>query len=69
MNQPVQLLGQLNSLKTGTSDVVNPLELMNGHDERVSASLIDAELTSLKSPAELPPVHLMNWLVTIEQVH
>ena len=69
VNQPVQLLGQLNSLKTGTSDVVNPLELMNGHDERVSASLIDAELTSLKSPAELPPVHLMNWLVTIEQVH
>lgn len=69
VSQPVQLKGQLNSLKTGSSDVVNPLELLNGHDERVSASQIDAELTSLKSPAELPPIHLMNWLVTIEQVH
>jgi hypothetical protein len=69
VDQPVELTGQLNSLKTETTDTVNPLEFMGGDDERIASSQIDATLTSLKSPAELPPVHLMNWLVTIEEVH
>jgi hypothetical protein len=42
---------------------------MSGDDERIASSKIDANLTSLKSPAELPPIHMMNWLVTIEEVH
>ena len=65
----VQMSGQLNSLKTGANDTVNPLELMGGGDQRLSADKIDANLTSLKSPAELPPIHMMNWLVTIEEIH
>lgn len=67
-SSPVTMRGQINSLKTGSSDTVNPLEFLDGADERVSANLINAELTSLQSPAELPPVHMMNWLVTIEEV-
>jgi hypothetical protein len=66
---PVELNGQLDSLKTGTSDTVNPLEFINGNETRVSADEIHANLSSLKSPAELPPIFLMNWLVTIEEVH
>lgn len=69
IEHPVELTGQLNSLKTGSTEEVNPLEFLNGGDTRVAASDIDANLTSLKSPAELPPVYLMNWLVTIEEVH
>lgn len=69
VDHPVELTGQLNSLKTSANDTVNPLEFMSGDDERIAASKIDANLTSLKSPAELPPIHLMNWLVTIEEVH
>lgn len=69
VDQPVELTGQLNSLKTATTDTVNPLEFMGGGDERIASNKIDATLTSLKSPAELPPIHMMNWLVTIEEVH
>jgi len=69
VEHPVELTGQLNSLKTEANDTVNPLEFMSGDDERLAASKIDATLTSLKSPAELPPIHMMNWLVTIEEVH
>lgn len=68
VDNPVELKGQLSSLKTGTTDTYNPLELLNGSDERVAASQIHAELTTLISPAELPPVHMMNWLVTIEEI-
>lgn len=66
---PVELNGQINSLKTGAADTVNPLEFYNGNESRVSAGEIHANLSSLKSPAELPPIFLMNWLVTIEEVH
>jgi len=69
VEHPVELTGQLNSLKTETSDSVNPLEFMSGDDERLASNKIDANLTSLKSPAELPPIHMMNWLVTIEEIH
>lgn len=69
VEHPVELTGQLNSLKTDTSDSVTPLEFMSGDDERLASNKIDANLTSLKSPAELPPIHMMNWLVTIEEIH
>jgi hypothetical protein len=69
VEHPVELTGQLNSLKTATTDTVNPLEFLSGDDERLASNKIDANLTSLKSPAELPPIHMMNWLVTIEEVH
>ena len=69
VEHPVELTGQLNSLKTDTGDSVTPLEFMSGDDERLASNKIDANLTSLKSPAELPPIHMMNWLVTIEEIH
>lgn len=69
VQHPVEMTGQINSLKTGQGDTVTPLELIGGGDERISAENIDAHLVSLKSPAELPPIHMMNWLVTIEEIH
>lgn len=69
VSHPIELRGQLNSLKTGATDEVNPLEFMSGGDTRVAGNELRATLSSLKSPAELPPVFLMNWLVTIEEVH
>lgn len=66
---PVELSGQLNSLKTGDTDTVNPLEVVNGNETKASASSVRANLSALKSPAELPPIFLMNWLITIEEVH
>lgn len=67
--KPLRLAGQVGSLKTGTGDTFNPLELKSADDSSMSAYNIDAELSSIRSPAELPPINLMNWLVTIEEIH
>jgi hypothetical protein len=67
--RPVELTGQLSSLKTGDGDTFNPLEIMSGADQRLNANNLHADLISLRSPAELPPIYLMNWLVTIEEIH
>ena len=64
----VELRGQLSSLKTTAGDTYNPLELLDGRDVRVAATDINADLTTMISPAQLPPVHMMNWLVTIEEI-
>ena len=68
-NHPVEFKGQLNSLKTGVNDVFRPLDLKSGSDDAVKPDLIDADLKMLRSPAELPPIHFMNWLVTVEEIH
>jgi len=68
-NHPVEFGGQLNSLKTSASDAFRPLDLMSGSDDSVNPELIEADLEMLRSPAELPPIHLMNWLVTVEEIH
>lgn len=66
---PLNLKGQLNSLKTDENDEFRPLDFRAGNEQAVDAGLISAELKPLRSPAELAPVHLMNWLVVIEEVH
>lgn len=67
--KPVMLAGQLGSLKNTTGDTFNPLELKKSNDEVLEAHRVAAELTSIKSPAELPPINLMNWMITIEEIH
>lgn len=69
IDTPVNLKGQVNSLKISSSDTFNPLELIGADDNRVDSDMMEAELVDLRSPAELPPIHLMNWLITIEEIH
>lgn len=69
IENPIALRGQLNSLKNGNSDTFNPLELKTANDSRIASDLLDADLVSIESPAELPPVFMMNWMLTIEEVH
>jgi hypothetical protein len=69
ISTPVNLRGQISSLKNSASDTFNPLELIGADDNRVESDLMEAELVDLHSPAELPPIHLMNWLITIEEIH
>jgi len=69
INRPLSLRGQISSLKNSISDTFNPMELMMADDERVDTDLLNADLVTLRSPAELPPVHLMNWMITIEEIH
>ncbi|MEM6916507.1 MAG: hypothetical protein AAF491_08075, partial [Verrucomicrobiota bacterium] len=67
-DQPVAIKGQLSSLKTSASYEFNPLEIQTGDDSNLGASMVNADLVNLNSPAELPPIHMMNWLVTVEPI-
>ncbi|MCB1234513.1 MAG: hypothetical protein KDM91_05535 [Verrucomicrobiae bacterium] len=68
-NSPVEFSGQLNSLKTDETDAFRPLDLQGADNGLVDPDLIHADLRHMRSPAELPPIFLMNWLVTIEEIH
>lgn len=68
-NHPINFNGQVNSLKVSDTDAFRPLDLVSGGDETVHAEKIQANLRMLKSPAQLPPIYLMNWLVTLEEIH
>ncbi|MEM6277912.1 MAG: hypothetical protein AAF733_00435 [Verrucomicrobiota bacterium] len=68
VDQPVAIKGQLSSLKTSASYEFNPLEIQTGDDSNLGASMVNADLVNLNSPAELPPIHMMNWLVTVEPI-
>ena len=65
----VQFDGQLTSLNNNESEMFNPVDLKSGTYDSVDPSRIQAQLHKLVSPAELPPIFLMNWLVTIEEIH
>jgi len=42
--------------------------MKSGSDDAVHSDSISVDLKPLRSPAELPPVHPMNWLVVIEDI-
>lgn len=68
VEKSVDLRGQISTLKNSASDTFNPLDLKGADDSRVESHKLNAELISLRSPAELPPIYLMNWMVTIEEI-
>jgi hypothetical protein len=61
--------GQMGSLQSGGTTAWRPMDMKSGKDDAVHASDISASLTPLESPAELPPIHQLNWLVVIEEVN
>jgi hypothetical protein len=65
---PVNFTGQLGSLQTDSAVAFRPLDLKSGGGGAVNPNRIVADLRPMKSPAELPPIFLINWLVTIEQI-
>lgn len=67
-NRPIEHHGQLGSLASSGATVWQPLDMKSGSDDAVHSDSITAELKPLRSPAELPPVHPMNWLVVIEEI-
>jgi hypothetical protein len=67
-NRPFSHYGQIGTLTSAGAEVWRPLDVRSGTDEVVHSDGIEAELSPLRSPAELPPVHQMNWLVVIEEI-
>jgi hypothetical protein len=67
-NRPFQHHGQIMTLRTDSTQAWQPLDVKSGSDDEVHTDSIAAELKPLRSPAELPPVHQMNWLVVVEEI-
>ncbi len=63
----VKFRGRLGSIDSGSGDMIRPLDLRSGQSDQISTD-IDAILSDITSPAQLPPVTFPNWLFTIEEV-
>lgn len=68
VNRLIEHHGQLGTLMTGGVEAWRPLDMKSGSDDAVHTDNISADLAPLRSPAGLPPVHQMNWLVVIEEI-
>ncbi len=66
--RPFEHHGQVSTLASGGTGAWGPLDVKSGSNDAVLTDNIAAELAPLRSPAELPPVHQMNWLVVIEEI-
>ena len=66
----IDFKGTVQSLNKAGTDAapVNPLDFKIGTGQSLSSGDLSADLNLIRSPAELPPIHMMNWLVTIERV-
>ena len=60
--------GQVGSLRTDETRAFRPLDYRSGDDQVVDATQINANLKGLISPAQLPPISIMNWMVTVEEI-
>jgi hypothetical protein len=67
-NRPFEHHGQILTLRAGDAQGWQPLDVKSGSDDAVHSDTIAADLKPLQSPAELPPVHQMNWLIVIEEI-
>lgn len=66
----LKLSGQLGSLAGGSDsggESVHLLDLKTAREAAVAHDQIEANLMSIKHPAALPPVTMMNWLVVLEE--
>lgn len=65
----VRIAGQVGSL--GSDQDVNPsrvLDAKNASGQDFAGSRIEVNLKPIEHPAALPPVYMMNWLVTMEEL-
>jgi hypothetical protein len=67
-SRPFDHKGQMGSLQSGGTTAWRPMDMKSGSDDTVHTAEIEAELIPLQSPAELPPIHQLNWLVVIEEI-
>lgn len=64
----IQVSGQIGSLASENDDMVRPLDSKGAAGTDFIGNRIEVNLNSIPHPAELPPVTMMNWLVTIEEM-
>lgn len=62
--------GQINQIgDEGSTGTARPLDLRSGIDDEVISNNISADLYSITTPDQIPPINQMNWLVVIERVN
>lgn len=64
----VNVAGQIGSLASDDGDAIRPLDSTSASGGAYSADRITINLDAIAHPAELPPITMKNWLVTIEEV-
>ena len=65
----VQVSGQVGSLASDTaSNPVSPLDSKSASGVAYGSDKITVNLRPITHPAELPPITMMNWLITLEEV-
>jgi hypothetical protein len=65
----VEMTGQVGHLggDTGSETPVHLLDMKMSSGVNAAASKIDVNLKPITHPAALPPIYMMNWLVTVEE--
>ncbi len=66
--RPLDHRGQIGTLLASSADSWQPLDLKSGSNNEVNPDGVVAQLRPLTSPAELPPIYQMNWLVVLEEI-
>lgn len=62
--------GQINQIgDEGSTATARPLDLRSGVDDEVISNNISADLYSITTPDQIPPINQMNWLIVIERVN
>jgi hypothetical protein len=64
----IRVAGQINHLGKDQSALARPGDLQSGENEEVVPGNIYADLYSITTPAQIPPVNQMNWLIVLEEV-
>lgn len=66
--RPFELHGQISTLAQTGSGTWKPMDIKSGSDDSTHTDSIAADLKPLASPADLPPIHQINWLIVIEEI-
>lgn len=64
----VDVTGQIGSLEDEDGNMIRPLDSKGASGTDYTGNRITVNLNSIPHPAELPPITMMNWLITIEEV-
>lgn len=64
----VNVSGQIGSLADEDGDAVRPLDSTKASGEAFTADRITINLNKIPHPQELPPINMMNWLITVEEM-
>ncbi|MGA0900854.1 MAG: hypothetical protein ACO3SO_10660 [Luteolibacter sp.] len=64
----VDVSGQIGSLASEDGDAIRPLDSTSASGDAYGSDRITINLDKISHPAELPPITMMNWLITVEEV-